>query len=205
MVRALPVVLLTVLVFFNSTVWTIAANLGGARLALLLAVMAALALSFVAAGVVDAVRTTLRSGAVDDDALAGTPFADLEGEATPFTAGEKVNVVVVSIASQVVQLAILATVTGAVFFVLGLIVLNPAVLGKLAPGHPGQGVWFGAEIPVPGALVHMTLFLTALTFMYVSARAVGDGEYKREFLDPLLAELRVALTARHRYRGMRTR
>lgn len=47
----------------------------------------------------------------------------------------------------------------------------------------------------------MTLFLTALTFMYVSARAVGDGEYRSAFLDPLLDDLKILVTARNRYRG----
>ena len=31
-------------------------------------------------------------------------------------------------------------------------------------------------IPVPQALIQITWFLGALTFMYVSARSVGDGD-----------------------------
>ena len=37
--------------------------------------------------------------------------------------------------------------------------------------------------------------------MYISARAVGDGDYRSTFLDPRIDELRVALIARNRYRN----
>jgi hypothetical protein len=47
----------------------------------------------------------------------------------------------------------------------------------------------------------MTLFLGALTFMYISARAAGDAEYRSTFLDPLIDDLHTTLVARDRYRG----
>jgi hypothetical protein len=59
----------------------------------------------------------------------------------------------------------------------------------------------GYPIPVSQALIQMTLFLGALTFMYVSARAVGDGEYRYKFLDPLVEDLKLTLLARNRYLG----
>ncbi len=56
-------------------------------------------------------------------------------------------------------------------------------------------------IPVPQALIQITMFLGALTFMYVSARAVGDADYRTQFLDPLIDDLRLTLVARNRYRA----
>jgi hypothetical protein len=50
-----------------------------------------------------------------------------------------------------------------------------------------HGSVFGVEVPVPGALIQMTLVPWALTFMYVSARSVGDGEYRSELLDRCVA------------------
>ena len=44
------------------------------------------------------------------------------------------------------------------------------------------------------------MFLTALTFMYLAARAVSDKEYREQFLDPVLDDLRLTLVARDRYR-----
>jgi cytochrome bd-type quinol oxidase subunit 2 len=49
--------------------------------------------------------------------------------------------------------------------------------------------------------VASVLILCVLTFMYVSARSVGDDEYKADFLDPLIEDLHVTLTARNRYRA----
>ena len=46
---------------------------------------------------------------------------------------------------------------------------------------------------MPDSLIHMCLFLGALTFMYVSARAVGDGDYRTMFLDPLIDDLHTTL------------
>ena len=56
--------------------------------------------------------------------------------------------------------------------------------------------------PVPQALIQTSLFLGALTFMYVSARAAGDADYRKRFLDPLIDDLRLTLLARNRYRTL---
>ena len=63
-----------------------------------------------------------------------------------------------------------------------------------------DGTLFGMTLPVPQALIQISMFLAALTFMYISARAVGDGDYRAQFLDPLIRDLRVTLDARDRYR-----
>ena len=47
--------------------------------------------------------------------------------------------------------------------------------------------------------------LAALTFMYISARAVGDGDYRSTFLDPRIEDLHAALIARNRYRNADSR
>lgn len=208
MARSLPVVLLTVLVFFNATVWTVAASLDGLRIGVLVMFMAAIAVTFLVTGLLDSVRPVITTppelapGSSDTD-LSQTPFAELSDPDEPprLGRGERANILLNVAVSQVVQVLMLAVVTGAVFFVLGLIVLNPAVLAKLTNGAPTQSVWFDITLPVATAHVHMTLFLTALTFMYVSARAVGDGEYRSAFLDPLLDDLKILVTARNRYRG----
>lgn len=187
MARSLPVVLLTVLVFFNATVWTIAASLDGLRIGVLVTFMAAIAVAFLVAGQLDSVRPIITTA----------PGSDEPHRLSP---AERVNIVLNVAISQVVQVLMLAVVTGGVFFVLGLIVLNPTVLAKLTNGAPAQSVWFDITLPVATAHIHITVFLTALTFMYVSARAVGDGEYRAAFLDPLLDDIRALVAARNRYR-----
>lgn len=205
MARALPVVLLTVLVFFNTLVWTIATDLDVLRMVLLIGFLGLIAVSFLVSGILDALNTvTAAPLPVRAEAgLAGTPFADVVAgaDAAPLRKSERVNLLLVVTISQVTQMFLLAVVTGAVFFTMGLIVLNPAVSDKLTGGAPVQSVWFDVTLPVSVAHLHVTALLAALTFMYVSVRAVGDGEYRKEFLDPLLAETELALAARHRYHG----
>lgn len=72
---------------------------------------------------------------------------------------------------------------------LGLILLSPELLAEWTRNGSSDGTLLGMTIAVPQALMHVTLFLAALTFMYVSARAVGDGEYRSQFLDPLIDDL----------------
>ena len=206
--RALPVLLLTVLVFFNGPVWSMATTISRGRLWLLIGFMASLAGMFVFTGVVERVRPMLSSDGVRDvdvTRLEDTPFAALPdpegGTVAPLSRSERSNVVFVVAASQFVQIAVVAALTSVIFLVMGLIALTPALLTRLTVDGTWQGTWLGMTLPVPQALIHVSMFLGALTFMYVSARSVGDGEYRKQFLDPLIDDLRALLVARNRYRA----
>ena len=67
--------------------------------------------------------------------------------------------------------------------------------------RPSDGTVLGMTIPVPDSLIQITLFLGALTFMYVSARTLSDADYRTQFFDPLIDDLRLTLVARNRYRA----
>jgi hypothetical protein len=92
-----------------------------------------------------------------------------------------------------------AWVTQLLFFVAGLVMLTPELLRQWTQHSLIHATTFGVPLPVPQAFINMIFFLGTLTFMYVSARSVGDGEYRREFLDPLIEDLKVTLLARNRY------
>lgn len=201
-VRALPVVLLTVLAFFNTTVWLIASDLDATRICLLLAFLSAIAIAFLVAGVRDALGLGVPTSTMakpNRSSIDPVIVEPRDGLVQPLRRAERINVLMVAVTSYVAQLTLIAGVTGGLFFVLGLIVLNPAVLGRLTNGASAQSVLFDFTLPVSVAHVHVTLILTALTFMYVSVKAIGDAEYRRDFMDPLLAHMRAALSARHRY------
>jgi len=208
-VRALPVVLLTALVFFNTYVWLMAVTISGKRLWLAMAFLISIAASFVISGTVERARPMLRSTAVlprDCERLADTPFAAMpdapDGAVSPrVTRTERLNVVFVLATSQLVQISVVAMVTATIYLILGLIVLTPALLKEWTHVGTLESTLLGWTVPVPDSLIHMCLFLGALTFMYISARAVGDGDYRKMFLDPLIEDLHATLIARNRYRN----
>ncbi len=208
-VRALPVVLLTALVFFNTYVWLMAVTISGPRLFLAIAFLISIAASFVISGTVERVKPMLRSAAAlpkDCERLADTPFAAMpdasDGSSGPrFTWAERANVVFVLATSQLVQITVVAVVTAVIYLILGLIVLTPELLKEWTHVGSPTSNFLGWTIPIPGSLIHMCLVLGALTFIYISARAVGDGEYRSTFLDPLIDDLHATLIARNRYHG----
>jgi hypothetical protein len=205
-VRALPVVLLTVVVFFNTYVWILAATIGRGRLWIALAFLLAVTAVFLVSASHSWAKPMLESVSSPHEAvhdLTDTPFAAMPDAAAnePLTKGERFNIVVVLAAAQIAHLLVVAVCTAAIFFVLGLILLSPAVLAKWTGDGASDGTVLGMTIPVPQSLIHVTLILCALTFMYVSARSVGDAEYKRDFLSPLIEDLHTTLIARNRYRA----
>jgi hypothetical protein len=205
MMRALPVLLLTFLVFFNSPVWLMAATISRRRLWLALVFLALIAAAFVVSITVDRFRPIMNANNPPDDSesrLAGTPFEAMPDppDTRPLRRGEQVNVMFMLAASQLAQILAVAVVTALLFFVLGLILLSPELLAAWTRNGSSDGTFLGMTIPVPEALIQIAMFLGALTFMYVSARAAGDGEYRAQFLDPLMDDLRLTLVARDRYR-----
>jgi len=205
-VRALPVVLLTVLVFFNTYVWLMASIVSRSRLWMALVFLGLIAVAFITSATVDRVRPMLsgsRLSESDDGRLAGTPFESMPDPASgyPLSRAERANVVFVLATSQVLQVGAVAIVSALIFFLLGLILLSPELLAQWTRNGSADGEILGMTLPIPHSLIQISMFLAALTFMYVSARAVGDADYRTRFLDPLIDDLRLTLVARSRYRA----
>jgi MFS family permease len=206
MVRALPVLLLTFLVFFNSPVWLMAGVVTRTRMWLAILLLSLIAAAFVVAVTVDRFKPVLAApdtAAGRNEQLADTPFAAMPDppETADLNRAERLNVMFVLAVSQLAHILVVAVVIALIFFVLGLILLSPEVLAAWTRNGSSDGIVLGMTIPVPQALIHVTMFLGALTFMYVSARAAGDGEYRTMFLDPLSDDLRLTMVARGRYRA----
>jgi hypothetical protein len=211
-VRSLPVVLLTFLVFFNGYVWLMAAIIGRTRLWVAMGFLFLIASAFLVSETLEQVRPILRApedgtsadGVTEETNLVGTPFAHISDDpgAPPISWTERVNVVFVVVAAQLSQVFTVALTTGAIYLVLGLIVLSPPLLEAWAHGGsaPTSQV-LDMTLPIPNALLQTTMMLTAITFMYLAAKAVTDREYRAQFLDPLMEQLRLTLVARHRYRS----
>ena len=205
-VRALPVVLLTVLVFFDTYVWSMASTVSRGRLWLALLFLALIAIAFITSATVERVRPMLAGDrdSVDDDVrLTGTPFEKMPHPARPLRSrGPNASTwCSCSATSQVLQVGLVAIVAGLIFLVLGLILLSPELLAQWSRNGSSDGQILGMTLPVPQSLIQISMFLAAMTFMYVSARAVGDADYRSRFIDPLIDDLRLTLVARSRYRA----
>jgi len=205
LLRALPVLLLTVLVFFNSPVWAMASVITRSRLWAALLFLLVIAAVFLISHAFGRVRPVLLSDAKDPDVtpqLAGTPFEDMPDRPrrVPLSRNERFNVGFVVALSLLVQVLTVALVTGLIFLTFGLILISPEVLDAWTHGSARDGQFLGMTLPIPNALIQVTMFLTALTFMYLAAKAVSDKEYRAQFLDPLLDDVRLTLAARARYR-----
>jgi hypothetical protein len=205
-VGALPVMLLTVVVFFNTYVWIMAATISQTRIWLALAILLAVTFTFLLSASTSRIRPMVARADVDhgvDHDLSGTPFAATPDPSVhePLTRAERLNLVVVLATAQIAHLLMVAICTAGIYFILGLVVLSPELLAKWTGNGASDGTVLGMTIPVPQALIHMTLLLCALTFMYVSARSAGDDDYKRNFLSPLIDDLHATVVARNRYRS----
>lgn len=209
-VRALPVVLLTFLVFFNTHVWLMTSLISRARLWLGIVFLLLVAGSFLVATTIDQIRPLISGSNVPPDApaLSGTPFDSMPDppHTDRLSLGERLNVVFVVAASQLLHVLTVAMLTGAIFVVLGMILVSPAVLDAWTRGTGrADGEIAGMTLPLPDALIQTTLLLTAITFMYLAAKAVTDGKYRAQFLDPMMDTLKQTLRARARYRASRQR
>ena len=103
--------------------------------------------------------------------------------------------------SQVLQVGLVAIVAGAHLLRARPDPAEPGTAGAWTRNGSTDGQILGMTLPVPEALIQISMFLGAMTFMYVSARAVGDGDYRSRFIDPLIDDLRLTLVARSRYRA----
>jgi hypothetical protein len=206
-VRALPVVLLTFLVFFNTYVWLMTSLISRGRLWLGMGFLFLVAGSFLVSTTLEKVRPLLEGSVAGPDEtadLAGTPFADLADppRSDPLSITERMNTVFVVAASQLTHVLTVAAMTGTVFFVLGMILVSPPVLDAWTRGNGRpDGELLGMTLPIPDSLIQTTMLLSAITFMYLAAKVVTDVQYRAQFLDPMLADLRTTMLARNRYRA----
>ncbi|MDX1872835.1 hypothetical protein SBI67_11935 [Mycolicibacterium sp. 120266] len=214
MSRALPLLMLTVVVYFTGELWQLAARMTRQRLWQTIGFLALVALVFVVATIRDEVQA-LRDGRAEqtDPArlLAGTPLQPAPGRQparTPLSRAENVNVVAIMVVSQAIQVVLFTAGLFAFFLALGVIaipddvtVLWSAESQCSVPGGepPCAGTWFGVHIPIPQTLVHTSLFVAVLSGLYFTVSTSVDPLYRQRFFDPLIADVAVSLAGRDAY------
>lgn len=212
MSRALPLLMLTVVVFFTGELWQLAARMTRQRLWQVIGFLALIALLFVVTTIRDEVRALREDRAERNDPralLAGTPlegFVDQEPARTPLSRGEQFNVVAVMVVSQAIQVVFFTTGLFAFFLALGVIAVpdDVAVLWSAEQAcsvgqPPCDGTWFGVHVPVPQTIVHMSLIVAVLSGLYFTVSTSTDPLYRQRFFDPLIADVAVSLAGRDAY------
>ena len=216
MSRALPLLMLTVVVYFTGELWQLSARMTRQRLWQTVGFLALVALVFMIATIRDEVRALRddRSRQTDPAALlAGTPLADTRpGTRTPLSLPEQVNVVAVMVVAQAIQVVLFTTGLFAFFLALGIIAVPDDVTvvwsgeQACAVGEPPcAGTWFGVHVPVPQTVVHTSLFVAVLSGLYFTVSTSVDPLYRQRFFEPLISDVAVSLAGRDAYLAMEAR
>ena len=215
MSRALPFLMITVVVYFTGELWQLAARMTRQRLWQTIGFLAAVALLFVVTTIRDEVRSLREDRAEQTDPaklLEGTPLATEPGHQpvrTPLSLAEQVNVVAVMVVSQAIQVVFFTAGLFAFFLALGIVAVpdDVAVLWSAeetcAVGQPPcPGTWFGVHVPVPQTVVHVSLIVAVLSGLYFTVSTSVDPLYRERFFDPLIADVAVSLAGRDAYLAM---
>jgi hypothetical protein len=212
MSRALPLLMLTVVVYFTGELWQLAARMTRQRLWQTVGFLAIVAIVFMVTTIRDEVLALREDRAEQDDPaklLAGTPLAtssDHQPVRTPLSLAEQVNVVAVMVVAQAIQVVFFTAGLFAFFLALGIIAIpdDVTVLWSAEESCPvGEppcaGTWFGIHIPIPQTVVHTSLFVAVLSGLYFTVSTSVDPLYRQRFFDPLVSDVAVSLAGRDAY------
>lgn len=212
MSRALPLLMLTVVVYFTAELWQLAARMTRQRLWQTIGFLALVAITFIVTTIRDEVKAlrAQRGGQTDPAILlAGTPFQLTPGQrpaASALSRAEQINVIAVMAVSQAIQVVLFTSGLFAFFLALGVVAVPDDVTvlwsgeQACAAGQPPcAGTWFGVHVPIPQTMVHTSLFVAVLSGLYFTVSTSVDPLYRQRFFDPLIADVAVSLAGRDAY------
>jgi hypothetical protein len=212
MSRALPLLMITVVVYFTGELWQLSARTTRQRLWETIGFLALVAVLFMVTTIRDEVRALREDRAGQTNAaelLSGTPLAVPAGHQparTPLSAAEQVNVVAVMVVAQAIQVVLFTAGVFAFFLMLGVIAVPDDVTVLWSSQEtcevgqpPCAGTWFGVHIPIPQTVVHMSLFVAVLSGLYFTVSTSVDPQYRQRFFEPLIADVAVSLAGRDAY------
>ncbi len=210
MVRALPLLLLFVVVLFlTPELWEVAASLNAPFLALAIGLFVTLGAVFIVVRMPDEVSHLGRFDDPDECArlLEGTPAAPLgalgrDEAPPPLSRRQWGNVGLVLLFSQALQILLVSVMIGVFLMVFGLIVITPAT----AAAWVGRDVHLLVELRLWGRTVGFTAellqvaaFLSAVAGFSFTLSLLTDKAYRDEFLVDVVREVRQALAVRALY------
>jgi len=202
--RALPTLLfVTFFLFFTGELWQLMNHLGWIRLVLVLALFAAVTVLATATRLraeVDRVEQDLSTERLAS-ACAGTPLAALDPLPTPLTPPpltrrQETNVLLVLATRQLIQAAVVGLGLFAFFVILGLIIVDQTTATTWIGGEPMRSAW----VPfMPVALFRAAVLLAGFGSMYFAITTMTQEAYRREFFEPVIADVERSLAVRAVY------
>lgn len=211
--RALPLLLLIVtFLFINAEVWQLAGTLSGASL------VAVIALFIVVTGVFLIFRLPAEIGELGTFASAervaalvqGTPAGDEALVAgailldAPLRMRQRLNATLVVIFTLALQVVFVSALVGGFFLLLGIVALDSGLIASWTASEPrrlleldGSG---GRAVTVE--LLQVALFLAAFSGFYFTVSVVTNREYRDQFFEDVVREVRQAFAARAVYLGV---
>jgi hypothetical protein len=214
-VKALPLLLLFVtFLFVNAEVWQVAGGLAGPAYWLVLALFFSIGAVFVLSRVpADLNEINHFQGWEEARRLAqstGAPVGGLGGAATssdddvafPLARRAWANIVLVMLATQAIQVTLVAVVMGVFFVVFGVLAIDRSVVETWTTTE-AHVLWRptlgGRELVLTEQLLRVSGFLAAFTALYFTVYLVTDSTYREQFRDDVVADVRGALAARACY------
>jgi hypothetical protein len=212
--RALPSMLfVTLFLFFTGELWQAMNQFTGLRLALIVALFAAVTVLAAAARLRDeigrveqdlsppvlaaAVRGTPLARQAIDDLTAGGPL-----RAAPLNGRQSRNLLVMLASRQLVQAGVVGVALFAFFIVLGLIVVTPQIAEQWIGAPPVYSVLLPG---VPIALLRNATIFAAFGSMYFAVISMSDADHRRQFFAPIIDEVERTLAVRAIYLAVRRR
>jgi hypothetical protein len=215
MSRALPLLMLTLLVYFSGELWQLSARMPRYRLWYVVGFLAFIALIFVVTTIRDEVNALRDDRAEQSDPrqlLTGTPLAEMAEHdiaKTPLSRAEQLNVVAIMVVSQAIQVVLFTAGIFAFFFTLGMIAIPYDVAAlwsseadlpcHVDDNHLCEGTWFTIHIPIPQTIIQTSLLVAVISGLYFTVSTSTDPQYRQRFFEPLIADVAVSLAGRDAY------
>ncbi len=218
--RALPLLLIfTTFLFINADVWQVGNDLTQATAWAVSGLFLAIGLVFLLTRLPRELEHVgaLREWPTVVDDIAGTPAARLAewvpgpahtDSVAALSRRERGNLSLVIIWAHGLQILMVAVLVGAFFALFGLLIVTPEIIVRWTGAAPDCATLFGWTIlcyPESGivlstVLVHVAGFLAAFSGLYFTVYVITDKNYREEFFEELLGEVRVAVEVRAVYR-----
>jgi len=204
--RAMPLLLLvTTFGFFTAEIWQSAGQIPRNQMWLVLGFFIVLGGLFLRPVFAAELRELSAADGwrdrVDDlpDDLFVEKTAAAHCSAPPLTRLERANMLLILLATQLLQALVFAMLVFAAFAVLGKLTVPDAAIKAWVSHDPTPGDLFGVLVPMASELVQVCLFIAAFSTLYFLATIVTDAAQRKTFFEPVLEHLDVSLAGRAIY------